>query len=190
LNTVEPIRDRGKIETMKKYLWAESPRNYLLFVLGINSGLRVSDILKLRVSDAVDQKGRVKESITIREQKTGKEKTIVINKAARRALEEFLQSRKSIDPRDYFFASRKGENQPVSRVQAWQLLNRAARAIGITGNIGTHTLRKTFGYHAYQRGTDIILLQKIFNHAAPNVTLRYIGITQDDIDRVYINLNL
>ena len=62
--------------------------------------------------------------------------------------------------------------------------------MGVADPIGTHTLRKTFGYHAYQQGTDVTLLQKVFNHSAPSITLRYIGITQDDIDNVYLNLNL
>jgi site-specific recombinase XerD len=93
-------------------------------------------------------------------------------------------------PQDYLFASQKGKIRPISRVHAWFVLNKAARAVGIEGRIGTHTLRKTFGYYAYKQGTDITLLQQLFNHAAPSITLRYIGITQDDIDQVYIKMNL
>ena len=85
--------------------------------------------------------------------------------------------------------SRKG-GEAIKRNQAYKVINAAARAVGIHDKIGTHSLRKTFGYHAYQKGIDLSILQKIFNHAAPSVTLRYIGITQDDMDEVYLNLNL
>ncbi|WP_072169790.1 tyrosine-type recombinase/integrase [Propionispora sp. 2/2-37] len=75
-------------------------------------------------------------------------------------------------------------------VPSTKIINNAARSIGITEKIGTHTLRKTFGYHAYQSGVSIGVIQKLFNHSAPSITLRYIGITQDDLDNVYLNLNL
>ena len=87
------------------------------------------------------------------------------------------------------FPSRKGSSA-IQRNQAYKILNEAARTVGIQESIGTHSMRKTFGYHAYKSGIDIALLQKIFNHSCPSVTLRYIGITQDSIDDVYLNLNL
>ena len=190
MNTVEPIRDPGKIEAMKKYLKGQSLRDYLLLVLGINTGLRVSDLLQLRMSELVDDKSKIKEGIVLREKKTGKEKKFPINRAARLALEEFQKASKGYNPSDYLFASQKGKSKPINRQQAWKILSDAAKAVGIMVPIGTHTLRKTFGYHAYKQGVDVELLQKVLNHAAPGVTLRYIGITQDDIDRVYSNLNL
>lgn len=190
MNTVEPIRDKEKIEAMKKVLKADNYRNYLLFVLGINTGLRISDLLTLKVQDVISNKGRVRDSITIRERKTGKERKFMINKASQKAIEGFPSEFRNTPPETFLFASKKGDNAPISRIQAWQVLNNAARTVGIKDSIGTHTLRKTFGYHAYQQGTDITLLQKVFNHSAPSITLRYIGITQDDIDQVYINLNL
>ena len=79
---------------------------------------------------------------------------------------------------------------PLQRDQAYKIINNAAREIGITEKIGTHTLRKTFGYHAYKSGVSIEVIQKLFNHSTPSITLRYIGITQDDLDGVYLNLNL
>lgn len=84
----------------------------------------------------------------------------------------------------------KGENQPITRIQAYRIINDACAIAKIKGAIGTHTLRKTFGYWAYKQGIDITLLMKIFNHSAPSITLRYIGITQEDINNVYVNLNL
>lgn len=193
MELVQPIRDIHKIEAMKKAL-LENPqyghRNYLLFVLGINSGLRISDLLQLKLKDVMSNKNAVKKSVILREKKTGKLKKFPINNSSVQAIKQYIKSLDSYNPERYLFKSRKGNNRPISRVQAWEILNVAAKKVDITEPIGTHSLRKTFGYHAYQGGVDITLLQKIFNHSAPSITLRYIGITQDDIDNVYISLNL
>lgn len=180
---VEPIRDKKQIDNMKKMLKAGSVRNYLLFVLGINSGLRISDLLKLTVDDV---KG--KDRITLREQKTGKTKNFPLSDACKKAIAEYLKSEEVTD--GVLFKSRKGDNKAISRIQAYEIINTAARAVGIQGNIGTHTLRKTFGYWAYKSGVDIAYIQKLLNHSAPSVTLAYIGITQEQLDDIYINLNL
>lgn len=189
MNTVEPIRDLNQIEAMKNVLKSNSIRDYLLFVMGINVGLRISDLLVLRQGDIMDDGGKVLDFIRIRERKTHKQKIFRLNKSARNAVKQYVE-RYGFASERYLFISRKGNNEPISRVQAWGVLNNAARAVGIRDSIGTHTLRKTFGYHAYRQGTDITLLMKIFNHSTPSITLRYIGITQDDIDNVYANLNL
>ena len=94
-----------------------------------------------------------------------------------------------MDFEDYIFQSRKGANKPITRVQAYRILNSSAQKIGLE-EIGTHTLRKTFGYHFYNQTKDIALLQELFNHSAPSVTLRYIGINQDKIDQAYDNFSL
>ena len=183
---VEPIRDKKKIEAMKKILRSESMRNYVLFVLGINSGLRINDLRQLKDTDVKKNSGRIKERIVIRETKTGKTKNYLINNSAKKALIEFLGE---TPPKgNFLFESRKGEN-PITRIQAYRILNNAAELVGIP-NIGTHSLRKTFGYHAYKNGYPVALLQKLFNHSSEKDTLRYIGITQDEIDEVYINVNL
>lgn len=190
---VEPIRDLKKIETMKKILraGAQGERNHLLFVLGINSGLRISDLLRLKVGDVADKKGKTQQHIALYEQKTGKYKRFPLGKAAAAAIQSYLATAAEKDRREYapLFPSRKGD-RAIGRVQAWEILTSAAREAGIADTIGTHTLRKTFGYHARKAGTSIEVLQNIFNHASPAVTRRYIGITQDEMDEVYINLNL
>jgi len=191
MNTVEAIKDKRKIDDMKKVLRASSQRNYLLFVLGINTGLRISDLLQLRWGDVLeDEKNKPVQFITLREQKTGKERKISFNNSVRKALQDTIALKDNVQLGDYLFKSQKGDNRPISRVQAWQILNDAARTVGIEGRIGTHTLRKTFGYHAYQQGIDITLLQQLFGHSAPSITLRYIGITQQDIDNVYVSMCL
>lgn len=186
---VEPIRDKQKIEAMKKVLRGTNMRDYCLFVLGINSGLRVSDLLALRIENVVNSSRKVLDRIELKEQKTGKTKNFPIGATARKAIMEYLQERPSYELSEPLFISRKG-NHPIRRVQAWKSLHKAAEAVGIQERIGTHTLRKTFGYHAYQQGKDITLIQKLLNHASPSVTLSYIGITQDDMDDVYLTINL
>ena len=189
---VQPIRDKKQIENMKRYLKESNIRDWLLFVLGINSGLRISDLLKLTVEDV-----NGKERISIKETKTGKTKDFPLSDNCKKAIIEYLKSLKLTA--GVLFPSRKssgsGNTGAISRQQAYDVINKAAMQVGIITktngiNIGTHTLRKTFGYHAYQSGISIEVIQKLLNHSAPSVTLRYLGITQDELDNVYINLNL
>jgi len=170
---VEPIRDEENLEKMKRELLRRSYRDYMLFVVGINTGLRISDILGLRVLDVRDCS-----HITIKEKKTGKQKKFLVNPYLRSEIDSYTAN---MADEDYLFRSRIGENQPISRVQAYRILNETAAKLGIP-EIGTHTLRKSFGYHFYQRTKDIAILQKLFNHSSPSITLRYIGVNQDIMD--------
>jgi integrase len=172
-NTVEPIREPEQIRQMKEVLLHQSYRDYFLFVFGINSGLRISDILPLRVMDV-----KYTNQLRIREQKTGKIRKVQMPSTLQSEIEKYSSR---LADSDHLFPSRKG-NKPISRIQAWKLMNDAARVVGIEGPIGTHTLRKTFGYHFYQRTKDIAMLQQIFGHSSPSVTLRYIGINDDMIN--------
>lgn len=175
MNFVHPIRDLEKIEELKNIFKKQSYRNYFLFVLGINTGLRISDILKLKVADVKE-----KTHITIYKKKTEKSKRFKINGTLRREIEDYI---KGMRQDEYLFASRTGgKSKPISRVMAYNILNDAGRMVGID-EIGTHTLRKTFGYHLYQKYKDVALLQELFNHSTPSVTLRYIGINQDQMDK-------
>nr|WP_219914596.1 tyrosine-type recombinase/integrase [Thalassobacillus sp. CUG 92003] len=156
-------------------------RDRLLFIIGINSGLRISDVLPLRVKDVRDQK-----AITVREGKTGKTRTFALNQAIQTAVSENIPADEPDD--NLLFPSRKG-NKPITRTTAWRILNTAAERAGVE-KIGTHSLRKTMGYHAYQNGVDLTVIQAILNHASQRETLRYIGIVQDDIDNVFNAINL
>jgi len=191
---VQPIRKKSDIEAMKRLLRKQSLRNHALFVLGINSGLRISDILALKTGDVVrEQYGRTRiaERVSLREEKTNKVKDFVLNTTVRSALGEYLR-RASLDLEDPLFPSRKaaGGKKPISRVQAYRIIRQAAERVGIDERIGTHTLRKTFGYHAYKSGVDILVIQDIFNHESQAVTLRYIGIKREDKDSVYRGMKL
>nr|WP_249365563.1 site-specific integrase [Cytobacillus citreus] len=161
------------IAAMKEVLLKQHYRNYFLFVLGINTGLRISDLLSLRVGDVRD-----KIHIVITEQKTGKLKRFKINNELQQHIREFTVKK---DGNEYLFKSRRGTDR-IHRVQAWKILNAAAEEVGLK-EVGTHTLRKTFGYHFYQQYKDVAVLQEIFNHSSPAVTMRYIGINQDIMDQ-------
>jgi integrase len=190
---VQPIRDKKQIEAMKRQLRGNDNglRDLCLFVLGINSGLRVSDLLRLTIGDVVDSLGKVRDRITLREQKTGKTKNFPISTTAAKAIRDYLVNRPGVGAGEPLFLSRKRKGAGhLQRAQAYKIINDAARAVGITDQIGTHTLRKTFGYWAYKEGKDITLIQKLLNHSSPAVTLAYIGITQEQLDDVYLSLNL
>ena len=178
--TVQPIRSKNKIEEIKQLLKMQSYRDYFLFVLGINCGLRISDMLQLKVGDVLG-----KEHIQLKEGKTDKYKRFRINAALQ---EEISIYTAFMLEEEYLFPSRKGV-KPITRVQAYRILNDAAKQVG-QEEIGTHTLRKTFGYHFYKKTKDVAMLQDIFNHSAPIVTKRYIGISQDEIDQAIDEFSL
>lgn len=184
---VQPIKDLKQIETMKKLLRQQNLRDYCLFVLGINSGLRISDLLKLQVTDVIEN-GKIKDRIRLREKKTNKFKDFPLSEKTKQAIKEYLKTRDYTE-NEPLFISRKNKGF-LLRQQAYKIINNVAKSIGIKEKIGTHTLRKTFGYHAYNNGYDITLIQKLFNHSSPSVTLRYIGITQEELDDVYLSLDL
>ena len=161
---------------MKTLLKEKGDKYYLMFRIGINVGLRVSDIISLKVGSI-----RAKAHVTIIEKKTGKTKRFLIPNSLQKEIAEFIKTN-NLEDEDFLIQSRKGDNQPISRIQAYRVLNETAKQIGLD-EIGTHTMRKTFGYHHYQTNKDIAILQEIFNHSAPSITLRYIGITDDMKDQ-------
>ena len=172
MNFVQPIRDPEQIQQLKEYFKEKSLRNYILFIMGINTGLRISDILKLKVGDVKDS------HISMREKKTEKQKRIQITAALKRELKRFIEER---EDNEYLLQSRQGKNRPIGRSMAYKILSGAAE-FGLD-EIGTHTLRKTYGYHMYMQTKNIALLMEIFNHSSEKVTLRYIGINQDAMDK-------
>ncbi|PFS71201.1 site-specific integrase [Bacillus cereus] len=173
MNFVQPIRDPELIQQIKEYLRGNSERNYILFVIGINTGLRISDILKIKVGDLK------KSHISMREMKTGKQKRIKITPELKRELRWYLEDR---EDHEYLLQSRQGNNKPIGRSMAYKILRSTAEKFGLD-EIGTHTLRKTFGYHMYKKTKNIALLMEIFNHSSERVTLRYIGMNQDMMDK-------
>lgn len=173
MNVVQPIRDPLKVQAIEEYLLSRGKRDWLLFVAGCNSGLRISDLLKLRAGDVRGV------HLVLVETKTKKRKFIRINPKLGRAFKEYAGD---LDDRVFLFQSREGVNKPMTRVRAYQVLREAAERHGLP-HIGTHTLRKTFGYHFYKATKNVALLQEIFSHSSPQITLRYIGINQDEMDK-------
>ena len=186
---VEPLRTAIEIEEMKLAIKRGNKatpkrpelanRDVLIFLLGINTGLRVNDLVRLKIADVKN-----KAMLTIREGKTNKRREINVG-MLQAEIETYIQD-KSEDA--YLFASQKG-NKAISTTQVYRILNDAADYVG-RNDIGTHTMRKTFGYHHYKQFKDVAILQEIFNHAAPSITKRYIGIRQDEINASLINFRL
>lgn len=173
MNFVQPIRDQETIEAIKGYLMQQSHRNYMLFVFGINTGLRIQDILKLKVKDVTG------EYLVMNEMKTGKRKIMKITPVLKREIKRYTADMK---PDDVLFPSRQGgKNKPIKRDMAYKIMKKAANEFGLV-DIGTHTLRKTFGYHMYQKTKDITLVQNMLNHSDKSITMRYIGMDQDMMD--------
>lgn len=197
MKTVHPIKDEKKIKLMKLILKENEDknlglRNLLLFTLGINTALRISDILPLTIDDVQDEKNRLRPAITVKEIKTGKLKQFPLNDSITDVMKEYLalrgRSGLDSDTSPFLFPSLKTK-KALTRVQAYRILNGAAREVGLE-KIGTHTLRKTFGYHMYKRTGNLALVQKLLNHSSSGDTLRYIGIEQEDMDEAYLRLNL
>jgi integrase len=180
--TVQPIRDMKKINQMFNYLMKRDPKYAILFKMGINTGLRISDIIPIKVSDIYRNDFNFREYLIITEQKTGKEKYIKINDTLRKCLNEYVK-KFNLCYDDYLFHSRKGGY--VGRIQAYKVMKEAAEALGIE-NFGTHSLRKTWGYWTYKLSKfNIGLIMDTFNHSSQAVTLRYIGINQEQKDELY-----
>lgn len=180
MTTVEPIRDLEHIKRLKKFFKKNNPRDLVMFTMGINCGLRISDIVALNIADVKDKK-----YIRIMEKKTGKQKSFPINSKLKTMLKKYIKGKKEDEA---LFKSRF-ENR-MDRFSAYRIIKSACKDIGLEEKVGTHTMRKTFGYHHYKKYKDVAMLQKIFNHSSPQITLRYIGIEQDEIDKSYRNFTL
>ncbi|MDN8590943.1 site-specific integrase [Paenibacillus sp. 11B] len=172
MNEVQPIRDPAKIEEIKEYLGAKSKRNRMMFVVGINTGYRIQDMLPLRKRDVIG------EHITLIEMKTGKKKMLQINPVLKRELKRYTAD---MNDDDFLFKSRQGKNKPIKRDMAYKILREAAEHFGMK-DIACHSMRKTFGYMMYQKTKDITLIRKLLNHSSDANAFRYIGMDQDMMD--------
>jgi len=194
MSTTQPIRDPELLHEFKDfYLEKEKNiRNYTLCILGLNTALRITDILDLRWGDLYDfNTNRFLEHLAIIEKKTGKSNTIALNRSVVDTLTAYRNQLSAVPAEDTFlFPSRKGINRPLSRSQAFRVIKKAAEAVGLYHNVSCHSLRKTFGYHAWQQGTPPALLMNIYNHSSYQITKRYLGIEQDDRDNVFKNISL
>jgi len=188
MSAAEPIRDKRKLAQFASYYKSKRQyRNYALIVVGAHTAFRISDLLSLKWSDVYDEKSQSFSShIELVEKKTGKVKTIALNAQVKSALRLLLPLRRG----EFIFANNRKDARPISRIQAWRIIRAAASAVGLGGRIACHSLRKTFGYFAWKAGALPVLLMEIFNHTSFETTRRYLGITQDDLDEVYLGMEL
>ena len=187
MNTAEPIRDKKSLLEFKEYYREVKPmpRNYLLITLGLNTALRISDILSLTWEDLYDEGiGTYRKHIHIIEQKTGKTTRIYMNQSIQEALDWYAQST-WFNQSKWIFWSQGNVDKHISRMQAHRIVKQAAEYCNMEGVISCHSLRKSFGYYAWKKGVSPVMLMNIYNHSSYQVTKRYLGIEQDDRDAVF-----
>lgn len=204
-HTSEPIKSIEDIERISEWFIDRGRyRDNMLFIVGINFGLRISDLLTLRFSHLIDDQFRFKTTFPILEKKTSKTRKvpknryITINNAVVDAVVLYLQNTEGVKLSDYMFRSESNRggnvNKPMHRNSAERILKEVGRELGLSIHIATHTLRKTFAYHQMLMSNNdsrkLLLLQKMFGHSTSAQTLDYIGITGEEIEDAYMNLNL
>jgi integrase len=173
MNFTMPIKDMQKVEELKEVL-SKNPRDLLLFMLAICTGIRCSDCLSIHVKDVRDTK-----YIKLRESKTKKSKRVIINEALRAVLDPYIEK---MDNDDFLFQSREGHNQPLSRSQAHRIITQAASKVGLS-EIGFHGLRKTLAFRVFEESSyNIGLVMVLLNHSSEKTSLAYLGLGQETID--------
>lgn len=189
MTATEPIRSKKQLKALAGYYLEKGQlRNYVLILMGTYTALRISDLLRLKWSDVYDaEKQMFLPHIEVVEKKTRKVKTIALNKQVLGALRQYLKKRRG----DYIFANNRKEPKPISRVQAWRIIHTAVVEVGIVGKVSCHSLRKTWGYHAWtSKKVSPVVIMHIYNHSNYEVTRRYLGVAQDDLDKAYLGLEL
>lgn len=204
-HSAEPIKSLDDIERVSKYLVENKRyRDYMLFITGINFGLRVSDLIELRFCDIINSNLTFKDTFAVFEKKTQntrkqkKNRYITINDAVIQAVTLYLENTDGVKLGDYMFKNQatnhSEENVHISRVSVDRILKGIADDLGLNIRMSTHTLRKTFGYHQMAMCNNdprkLMLLSKMFGHSSVSITLDYIGITDEEIEDAYRSLNL
>lgn len=192
------VFDRHIADATNKNQRQIAERNKLLFLIGINIGIRASDLRTLRWSFFFDKTSdgiSFKEFYTIQPKKQRKQHKYVklfFNNAVKAAVEDYV-GKYSVDADDYLFSSRKG-GVPIVEASLWRIVKDTAIEAGIRQNIGSHSLRKTFGFWCWHEAEDknkaLVVLQQIFNHSSSQVTLRYIGILDDEVEEMFNSICL
>lgn len=191
MGTTQPIREK---EDLRKYMdyyrtVQPVPRNYALIVFALHSALRISDILNLKWENVYDfNKKCFRTHLFLIEKKTGKSTVIALNPQASESLRIYMHTRQ-ISPKDYIFTKNTDYTRPLNRSQAFRIIKKAANKTLDEPNISCHSLRKTFGYHAWKQGTPPALLMDIYNHSSYRITRKYLGIGQDERDSVFLKIN-
>ena len=183
----EPVREKADIEAIKDYLLhKQALREYLLLVLGINSALRVKDLLAIKWGDllALNEFNR---ELVRRESKTGKVRRIVANDAILEAVAKYRGSGAEVDPSRYVFMGKRG---PIQNTSVTRWVKEWCHAVGLKGRYGGRTLRQTWVYHCIRGGVPIPTLMKMLGHSSQEITLRYACIRDVDSEQIYLNIQL
>ena len=190
MKLVQPIRNKDIVNKLGEVLKEMNDKYFVMYRVGITSGLRISDILNIKVKDIKSN------YIQVIEQKTQKNRIFKLNSKTKKLCMDFIEANNLSDDDYLIYSNKKNKDsdnnsvsKPISRQQAHHVLKLAANKLGLE-DVGTHTLRKTFGYWHYKQYGDVAILQEIFNHSAPSITLRYIGITQDMKDKTIEELDI
>ena len=192
MGTSQPIRSLDELTAFRSYYLNKEVnlRNYMLICMGLNTALRISDMLQLKWGNVYDfDRKHYAKRIVVCEGKTGKETRIAINNNLIDAFEMYMGSLKSVSGNDYIFTG-KTKGTHLSRSQAFRIITHVAEALNMENGISCHSLRKTFGYYAWKYGTPPAMLMEIYNHSSYEITKRYLGIKQDDRDNVFLKVNL
>jgi integrase len=184
----EPIRNKAQVRALADYyLNCGQYRNCCLILLSIHTALRVSDLLRLRWDDVYNfETKRIRSNITVTEKKTGKTNIIALNKRALQVLRRYAAQ--AAKPGGFLIVNDR-TGKAISRIQAYRIVSAAARALKLQCRVSCHSLRKTFGYHAWKNGVSPAVIMEIYNHSSFAVTRRYLGVTQDDKNTAYMRLN-
>lgn len=192
MSTTQPIREKEQVKKYIAYYDAVQPmpRNHALIMLGLHTALRISDLLALKWKDVYDFELKCfRTHIFVTEKKTGKQNVIALNPQAKHSLAKYKKTRRTA-PEDYIFTKNTDYSKPLSRSQAFRIVKKAADETLHEPHISCHSLRKTFGYHAWKQGTPPALLMDIYNHSSYRVTKKYLGINQDERDSIFLQLKL
>lgn len=192
MGKTQPIKKADDVQRFKEYyLEKKQIRNYTMVTLALNTSLRISDLLHLKWIDVYNFKThKYREHINLVEKKTGKKNSIALNSEATKALELLKRTLDTFCQDTYIFKSRIGANQPIGRICAFRIIKEAVNDLNLEGIISCHSLRKTFGYHAWKKGVPPALIMSIYNHSSIEITKRYLSIDQDDKDEVFLGMNL
>ena len=190
--TTQPIKNPKELEALKNFYLTQQPnlRNYAMINTGLNTALRIGDLLSLKWKDVYCfETGSYRTHLVIQEEKTGKENSIAINSSLRHGLTIYRKSLTHVLPEQLIFPGRNPE-EPLSRSQAFRIIKHACTELHLSERYSCHSLRKTFGYHAWSSGANPAVLTILYNHSSFQVTKRYLGIDQDDKDQLFLKINL
>ena len=191
MSTTQPIRNLKDVQNLKDFYYKREPnlRNYTLICMGVNTTLRISDLLRLKWKDVYDfSKKDFRYHLTVTEHKTKKTARIALNDNALHALRLYQNNCTAVSGETYLFPGRGGS--PLSRSQAFRIIRHASDVLNLENGISCHSMRKTFGYHAWKCGTPPAVLMEIYNHSSYQITKRYLGIEQEDKDSVFFHVHL